>query len=42
MQSKGVGHCRVAASLRLELIHADVEHGTIELAFAATQDFTHP
>jgi uncharacterized protein (TIGR00369 family) len=31
-----------AATLGLELIHADVETGTIELAFAATEEFTNP
>jgi uncharacterized protein (TIGR00369 family) len=33
---------RAAATLGLEFIHADVERGTIELAFAATEDFTNP
>jgi uncharacterized protein (TIGR00369 family) len=33
---------RAAATLGLELIDADVEQGTIELAFAATEDFTNP
>jgi uncharacterized protein (TIGR00369 family) len=33
---------RAAATLGLELIDADVEAGTIELAFAATEDFTNP
>ena len=31
-----------AATLGLELIDADVERGTIELAFAATDNFTTP
>lgn len=31
-----------AATLGLELIDADVEAGTIELAFAATKEFTNP
>jgi uncharacterized protein (TIGR00369 family) len=31
-----------AATLGLELIDADVEHGTIELAFEAKEDFTTP
>ena len=31
-----------AATLGLELIAADPENGTIELAFAATEDFTNP
>jgi uncharacterized protein (TIGR00369 family) len=33
---------RAAATLGLEFIDADVEAGTIELAFAATEDFTNP
>jgi uncharacterized protein (TIGR00369 family) len=33
---------RAAATLGLELIDADVEAGTIELAFAATEDLTNP
>jgi uncharacterized protein (TIGR00369 family) len=33
---------RAAATLGLELIDADVEGGTIELAFAGTEDFTNP
>lgn len=33
---------RAAATLGLEFIHADIEKGTIELAFAATEDFTNP
>ena len=33
---------RAAATLGLELIGADVENGTIEVAFAATEDFTTP
>jgi uncharacterized protein (TIGR00369 family) len=33
---------RAAATLGLELIHADVDRGTIELAFKATDDFTNP
>ena len=33
---------RAAATLGLELIDADVENGTIELAFAASQDWTNP
>ena len=33
---------RAAATLGLELIEADVEAGTIKLAFAATEDFTNP
>ena len=33
---------RAAATLGLELIQADVERGTIELAFTATEDFTNP
>ena len=33
---------RAAATLGLELIDADVENGTIELTFAATEDFTNP
>ncbi len=33
---------RAAATLGLELIDVDVENGTIELAFAATDDFTNP
>jgi uncharacterized protein (TIGR00369 family) len=33
---------RAAATLGFELIAADVEHGTIEVAFAATEDFTTP
>jgi uncharacterized protein (TIGR00369 family) len=33
---------RTAATLGLEFIDADVDAGTIELAFAATEDFTNP
>jgi uncharacterized protein (TIGR00369 family) len=33
---------RAAVTLGMELIDADVEAGTIELAFAATEDFTNP
>jgi uncharacterized protein (TIGR00369 family) len=33
---------RAAATLGLEFIDADVEAGTIELAFAATEGFTNP
>jgi uncharacterized protein (TIGR00369 family) len=33
---------RAAATLGLEVIHVDPEHGTIELAFQATEDFTNP
>jgi uncharacterized protein (TIGR00369 family) len=33
---------RAAATLGLEFISADVEHGTIELAFTATDAFTNP
>ena len=33
---------RAAATLGLELIEADVEKGTIELAFEASEDFTNP
>jgi uncharacterized protein (TIGR00369 family) len=33
---------RAAATLGLEFISADAETGTIELAFAATEDFTNP
>jgi uncharacterized protein (TIGR00369 family) len=33
---------RAAATLGLEFIEADVENATIELAFAATEDFTNP
>jgi uncharacterized protein (TIGR00369 family) len=33
---------RAAATLGLELIDADVENGTIELAFAASDDWTNP
>ena len=33
---------RAAATLGLEFVHADVEKGTIELAFAATEAFTNP
>ena len=33
---------RAAATLGFEFIDADVENGTIELAFAATDDFTNP
>jgi acyl-coenzyme A thioesterase PaaI-like protein len=33
---------RAAATLGMELIHADVEAGTIKLGFAATEDFTNP
>jgi hypothetical protein len=31
---------RAAATLGLEYLDADVDAGTIELAFAATEDFT--
>jgi uncharacterized protein (TIGR00369 family) len=33
---------RAAATLGLEFIDADIGNGTIELAFAATEDFTNP
>jgi uncharacterized protein (TIGR00369 family) len=33
---------RAAATLGLELIEADVDEGTIELAFEASEDFTNP
>jgi uncharacterized protein (TIGR00369 family) len=33
---------RAAATLGFEFIDADVENGTIELAFKATEDFTNP
>lgn len=33
---------RAAATLGLEFIDADPENGTIELAFAAKEDFTNP
>jgi uncharacterized protein (TIGR00369 family) len=33
---------RAAAMLGLEFVDADVEAGTIELAFTATEDFTNP
>ncbi len=33
---------RAAATLGLQLVDADVERGTIELAFAATEAFTNP
>jgi uncharacterized protein (TIGR00369 family) len=33
---------RAAATLGLEFLDADVEAGTIELAFTATEDFTNP
>jgi uncharacterized protein (TIGR00369 family) len=33
---------RAAATLGFEFVHADVEAGTIELAFTATDDFTNP
>jgi uncharacterized protein (TIGR00369 family) len=33
---------RAAATLGLEFIDADVDAGTIELPFAATEDFTNP
>ncbi|MFD9219713.1 PaaI family thioesterase [Streptomyces sp. NPDC060064] len=33
---------RAAATLGLEFIDADVENGTIRLAFNATEDFTNP
>jgi uncharacterized protein (TIGR00369 family) len=33
---------RAAATLGLEFIDADVEAGTIDLAFTATEDFTNP
>lgn len=33
---------RAAATLGLEFIDADIENGTIELAFAPTEDFTNP
>jgi uncharacterized protein (TIGR00369 family) len=33
---------RAAATLGLEFIDADIDNGTIELSFAATDDFTNP
>jgi uncharacterized protein (TIGR00369 family) len=33
---------RAAATLGFQFIGADVEHGTIEVAFEATEDFTNP
>jgi uncharacterized protein (TIGR00369 family) len=33
---------RAAATLGLEFVNADVERGTIELAFTAREDFTNP
>jgi hypothetical protein len=33
---------RAAASLGFEYLDADVERGTIQIAFAATDDFTNP
>lgn len=33
---------RAAATLGFQLIDADVERGTIEIAFRATEDFTNP
>ena len=33
---------RAAATLRFEFIRADVEHGTVEVAFHATEAFTNP
>jgi acyl-coenzyme A thioesterase PaaI-like protein len=33
---------RAAATLGMEFIDADVEAGTIELGFVATEDFTNP
>jgi uncharacterized protein (TIGR00369 family) len=33
---------RAAATLGLEFLNADVENGTIELAFTATEAFTNP
>ena len=33
---------RAAATLGLEFVDADVERGTIELAFKASEDFTNP
>jgi acyl-coenzyme A thioesterase PaaI-like protein len=33
---------RAAATLGLEFIEADVDAGTIDLAFTATEDFTNP
>jgi uncharacterized protein (TIGR00369 family) len=33
---------RAAATLGLQLIHVDADRGTIELAFAASEDFTNP
>lgn len=33
---------RAAATLGLEFLAADVENGTIDLAFTATEDFTNP
>lgn len=33
---------RAAATLGLEFVDADVDNGTIELAFVATEDFTNP
>jgi uncharacterized protein (TIGR00369 family) len=42
MGSRGERRCLAAATLGLEFIDADVDAGTIELAFAATEDFTNP
>ena len=33
---------RAAATLGLEFVDADIERGTIELAFNATEDFINP
>jgi acyl-coenzyme A thioesterase PaaI-like protein len=33
---------RAAATLGFEYLDADVERGTIQIAFAATDDFTNP
>jgi uncharacterized protein (TIGR00369 family) len=33
---------RAAATLGLEVVHADPDKGTVELAFAAREDFTNP
>jgi uncharacterized protein (TIGR00369 family) len=33
---------RAAATLGLEVIDVDVDHGTIELSFVGTEDFTNP
>jgi len=33
---------RAAATLGFQFINADVENGTIEVAFEATEDFTNP